>query len=36
MMMLQNEAGDRAASMAFSLEQLPFVTLWKTTALEEG
>jgi hypothetical protein len=35
MIMLQNEAGDRAASIAFSLEQLPFVTLWKNTAARE-
>ncbi len=37
MMMLQNAAGDRALSMQFSVEQLPFFSLWKnTTALEEG
>ncbi|MCI0338263.1 MAG: aldose 1-epimerase family protein [Acidobacteria bacterium] len=35
--MLRNAAGDRAVSMSYSLEQLPYFTLWKnTTALEEG
>jgi hypothetical protein len=34
---LHNAAGDRGVSMAFSIQQLPYVTLWKnTTALEEG
>jgi hypothetical protein len=37
MIMLQNGAGDRAVAMSFSVDQLPFVTLWKNTAaLEEG
>lgn len=37
MVMLQNAAADRAVSMSFSTEQLPYFTLWKnTTALEEG
>ena len=35
--MLQNAAGDRAVSMSFSVDQLPYVTLWKNTnAREEG
>jgi hypothetical protein len=35
--MLENAAGDRAVSLAFSVEQLPYFTLWKnTTAAEEG
>ena len=35
--MLQNAVSDRAVSMTLSVEQLPYVTLWKnTTALEEG
>lgn len=35
--MLQNAAGDKAVSMTYSVEQLPYFTLWKnTTALEEG
>jgi len=35
--MLQNTTGDRAVSMNFSVEQLPYVTLWKNTnAREEG
>ena len=37
MVMLRNAAGDRGASMAFSVTELPYVTLWKNlTALEEG
>jgi hypothetical protein len=37
MIMLQNLASDRAVSMAFPIEQLPYVSLWKnTSALEEG
>ncbi|MBI4323977.1 MAG: aldose 1-epimerase family protein [Chloroflexi bacterium] len=37
LVMLQNAAADRAVSVSFSLEQLPYFTLWKnTTALEEG
>ena len=37
LVMLRNAAGDRAVSLAFSIEQLPYFTLWKnTTALEEG
>ena len=35
--MLQNAAADRAVTMNFSVEQLPYVTLWKNTnAKEEG
>ena len=37
MVMLRNAAADRAVSMAFSVAELPYVTLWKNlTALEEG
>jgi uncharacterized protein DUF4432 len=37
MILLQNAAKDRAVSMAYSLEQLPYLTLWKNTnAKEEG
>ena len=37
MIMLQNAAADRAVSMSFPVEQLPYVTLWKNTnALDEG
>jgi galactose mutarotase-like enzyme len=31
---LQNKAQDRAVSMAFSVQELPCVTLWKNTAAE--
>lgn len=35
--MLKNAAGDKAVSMTYSVEQLPYFTLWKnTTAVEEG
>ncbi len=35
--MLKNAAGDKAVSMGYSIEQLPYFTLWKnTTAMEEG
>jgi hypothetical protein len=35
--MLRNAAGDKAVTMSYSLDQLPYFTLWKnTTALEEG
>jgi len=35
--MLRNAAGDKAVSMAFSIKQLPFFTLWKNpVALEDG
>jgi hypothetical protein len=35
--MLQNAAGDKAVSMAFSTEQMPYFTLWKNpVALEDG
>jgi galactose mutarotase-like enzyme len=34
LVMLRNQARDRAASMAFSIEELPFFTLWKNTAAE--
>jgi hypothetical protein len=35
--LLQNAAKDRAVSMAYSVEQLPYLTLWKNTnAKEEG
>ncbi len=37
MILLQNAAADRAVSMTFPVEQLPYVTLWKNTnAKEEG
>jgi hypothetical protein len=37
LIMLRNATGDRAVSMGFAVEQLPYVTLWKNlTALEEG
>ena len=37
MLMLSNAARDRAVSMAFAVEELPYITLWKNlTALEEG
>jgi len=37
MILLKNAGGTRAISMAFSIEQLPYVTLWKNTnAKEEG
>jgi galactose mutarotase-like enzyme len=37
MILLHNAAKDRAVSMAFSVEQLPYLTLWKNTnAKEEG
>jgi hypothetical protein len=35
--MLHNAAGDKAVTMSYSVEQLPYFTLWKnTTAIEEG
>jgi galactose mutarotase-like enzyme len=35
--MLQNASGDRGVSLSFSVDQLPYVTLWKNTnAKEEG
>ena len=35
--MLRNAAGDRAVSMAFSVNELPFFTLWKNpVAVEDG
>jgi hypothetical protein len=35
--MLQNATGDRGVSMSFSVDQLPYVTLWKNTnSREEG
>jgi len=35
--LLENASGTRAVSMAFSIEQLPYITLWKNTnAKEEG
>jgi hypothetical protein len=35
--MLRNAAGDKAVSMSYLLDQLPYFTLWKnTTAREEG
>src|SRR6266850_5836308 len=37
MILLQNAAGDRAVSMQFDVNQLPYVTLWKNcNAVEEG
>jgi hypothetical protein len=36
-MMLQNRSATRAATMSFSVKELPYVTLWKNTnAREEG
>lgn len=35
--MLRNAAADKAVSMTYSVDQLPYFTLWKnTTAVEEG
>lgn len=34
--MLQNRAGDRGVSLAFSLDRLPFLTLWKNTTAQEN
>lgn len=35
--MLHNAAGDKAVTMTYAIDQLPYFTLWKnTTALEEG
>src|SRR5690606_11221003 len=35
--MLQNARGDRGVAMSFSVESLPYVTLWKNlAAVEEG
>lgn len=34
LVMLQNQAHNRAASMAFSTEELPFFTLWKNTSAQ--
>jgi Domain of unknown function (DUF4432) len=37
LIMLRNKAGDKAVSMTFAVEELPFLTLWKNTnALDEG
>jgi peroxiredoxin len=33
--MLQNASGDKAVSMAFSIKQLPFFTLWKNPVAQE-
>jgi hypothetical protein len=35
LMMLQNPNGDRAVSLSFPVEQLPYVTLWKNLASQE-
>lgn len=36
-LMLQNARADRGASMRFAMEQLPYVSLWKSTAaIEDG
>jgi hypothetical protein len=32
--MLQNRARDKAVSMAFAVEELPYVALWKNTNAE--
>jgi hypothetical protein len=32
--LLHNQAGDRGASMSYSLKQLPYLTLWKNTGAE--
>jgi hypothetical protein len=35
--MLRNAAGDKAVTMSYRIDQLPYFTLWKnTTAIEEG
>ena len=35
--MLQNKAGDKAATISWSLEELPYLTVWKNTgALNDG
>ncbi|MDX2029582.1 MAG: aldose 1-epimerase family protein [Blastocatellia bacterium] len=35
--MLRNAAGDKGVTMSYSIEQLPYFTLWRnTTAIEEG
>ena len=31
-MLLQNKAGDRGASITWSVEELPYLTVWKNTA----
>jgi len=37
MIMLQNKAKDRAVSMAWSIKELPYLTVWKNTAaLKDG
>ena len=37
MVMLSNAAKDKAVTMSYSIDQLPYFTLWKnTTAIEEG
>jgi len=33
--LLQNAAGDRGASMTYSTQQLPYLTIWKNTAASE-
>jgi len=35
LIMLQNQAKDRAVSMAFSLKEMPYLTQWKNTAAEK-
>jgi len=34
LVLLRNRAGDRAASLRYSLKQLPYLTLWKNTGAE--
>ena len=34
LVLLRNPAGDQAVSMAFSIKELPYFTLWKNTAAE--
>src|SRR5205823_1858729 len=35
LVMLQNKAKDRAVSLAYSVKELPYFTLWKNTAAEQ-
>jgi hypothetical protein len=35
LLLLQNKAADRAASMSYSIKELPYLTIWKNTAAEK-
>jgi hypothetical protein len=35
LLLLQNKAKDQAVSLAYSLKELPYLTIWKNTAAEE-